>query len=189
MAALDGFDRLKRALVAIIDHRMNRVDYLALYPARVASQNSDGTLELVPDGTRFKGMSRVPLRLGLPGVTVEVEKDSRVLVGFEAGDKARPYASVWDTSTVTSITLKAETKVVVDAPSVEIGGEGGRPISGVGDFARLGGALPIVGEAMFSLPGETGPVTKNQPVPVFLTFRKPVMLPIVSGSKRGKVKS
>jgi hypothetical protein len=188
MATLDSFDRLKRALVAIIDHRMHRVDYLALYPARVASQNSDGTLELVPDGTRFKGISRVPLRLGLPGVTVEVEKDSRVLVGFEAGDKARPYASVWDTSTVKSITIKAETKVVVDAPSVELGGEGGRPLAAVGDFARM--STTLIANVMF-LPPEPAPsvpVTTGKPLPAMLIFKTPPMLPIVSGSKRGKVK-
>ena len=39
--------------------RHTRIDYLALYPSRVVSQNSDGTLELQPDSPLFASISGV----------------------------------------------------------------------------------------------------------------------------------
>ncbi|HEU4406753.1 MAG TPA: hypothetical protein VFS43_15915 [Polyangiaceae bacterium] len=182
MAALDGFDRLKGALVRIIDARLRArgVDYLALYPARVAAQNDDGTLELVPDDSRFKGLSRVPIRPGLPAVTLEVERDSRVLFGFEGGDRSRPYASVWDASVVTSMTIRAETKVVVIAPSVELGGEGGSPVARVGDTVAcvLPSKMPVAG--LIGVPPATQPFTG------FIDVSDPVLGVIEGGALHTK---
>ena len=76
----------------------DRLDYLALYPARVVVQNDDGTLDLQPDDARLPAMQRVPIRYGVPGVTATAAPGSNVLVGFEAGDPARPVAMLWEVS-------------------------------------------------------------------------------------------
>ncbi|HEU4403797.1 MAG TPA: hypothetical protein VFS43_00675 [Polyangiaceae bacterium] len=183
MAALDGFDRLKRALVSIIDARLRArgVDYLALYPARVAAQNVDGSLELVPDDPRFKGLSRVAIRPGLPAVTLEIEKDSRVLFGFEGGDRSRPYASIWDASVVKSMTIRAATKVVVIAPSVELGDEGGSPVARVGDTVAcvLPPQMPVSGVM-------TVPPAPPAAFSGMLTVVDPVLGVIEGGASRAK---
>lgn len=104
-------DRLKASLDAVVQLMQRRVDYFALYPAKVLANNSDGTLELQPDDVRLPGLSRVPMRLGLPGVTVKVAPGSRVLLGFEAGSPSRPVATIWESSGLLEVTISAAAKV------------------------------------------------------------------------------
>lgn len=90
----------------IIRHTMRGTDFHALYPAKVVSQNSDdGTLELAADSDHIKLPSRVPLRLGLPGVAVKVQAGARVLVGFENGDEHAPVALLWEAAGLLELDL------------------------------------------------------------------------------------
>jgi hypothetical protein len=74
-----------------------RLDYLALYPARVVSQSIiDGSLDVQPDDTRLPPMQNVPIRYGVPGVRAEVSAGAQVLIGFEQGNPSRPVATLWD---------------------------------------------------------------------------------------------
>lgn len=117
-------DRVKESLRVLVG-ALQPIDYLALYPAKVVSQNADKTLELIPDDTRFKGIKSVPIRLGLPGCSVDVAGGSRVLLGFEAGDPSRPVATLWQQSVVTELrignsptsylALATQTKAALDA--------------------------------------------------------------------------
>jgi hypothetical protein len=71
----------------------------------VLGPSEDGTLELRPDNPRVPGLSKVPLRLGVPGVRVIVLPGARVLVGFEGGDPSRPVASLWERQSCVEIAL------------------------------------------------------------------------------------
>jgi hypothetical protein len=107
-----GFARAVRAL--------QPVDYFALYPARVAKQNATKTLELVPDDSRLPQLSNVPIRLGIPGTTVEVAADARVLVGFENGNPNQPVATLWEASGLVKLVFGAlENDAVAMAAKVE----------------------------------------------------------------------
>lgn len=98
-------DRLRAGLHALVQDALPRVDYLALYPAEVSSQASDGTLELVPDDERIPALSKVPLRHPFPGVTAKVSAGARVLLGFEEGDPDKPVALAWEMGSLTSLHL------------------------------------------------------------------------------------
>lgn len=93
-------DRLRAALDALIRWTTREQPYLRLYPATVRAQAADGTLDLDPDDAAIRGtgLSGVPIRHGIPGVTVEISPGQRVMLGFEAGDPRRPYAALWRTS-------------------------------------------------------------------------------------------
>lgn len=121
------FDRVKEGLLKLIDGQTRRIDYLALYPCKVATQNADGTLELQPDSAAMPQLSKVPIRLGVPGVKVKVTAGCRVLLGFEGGDPRRPAAFLWEFngSTLTElaignnptsyVALATQTKAALDA--------------------------------------------------------------------------
>lgn len=95
------------------------VDRFALYPTRVASQSADGALDLVPDDPRLAPCQAVPIRLGIPGVTVEVAAGARVLLGFEGGDPAAPVATLWEPGTVTVIRInRGDTPVAREGDDV-----------------------------------------------------------------------
>lgn len=71
---------------------------LGRYGARVLGQNGDGTLEVQCDDARLGGLSRVPMRLGLPGASADVQTGARVRVAFEGADPSLAYAELWDAS-------------------------------------------------------------------------------------------
>jgi hypothetical protein len=81
--------------------------YLTLYSATVIRQAADGTLDLMPEDLRLQssGLQGVPIRHGLPGVTVEVPAGETVLLGFDSGDPAKPYASLWHEGQVSKVRI------------------------------------------------------------------------------------
>lgn len=96
-----------------------RVDYLAAYPCVAVTQNSDGTLELQPDDKRLPPVT-APIRIGVPGVTVTVANNARVLLQWTGGDPTKPVATLWESASVTAITVTATT-VNVNGGTVNIG--------------------------------------------------------------------
>lgn len=131
----------KSWFAALVRAVTSQTDYHALYPARVVTQESDGTLGLVPEDGRIPAMTKVPLRTGIPGVLVKVKSGGRVLLGFENGDRRFPVATLWDASTLLELRITATTKVTIDCPNVGLGDESGAPL------ARLGDAVDIVFDA------------------------------------------
>lgn len=103
-----------------------RLNFAQWYPAVVIKQEADGTVELYPDDLRIRGngISRVPLRHGLPGCKVRVVVGQRVILFFENADPQKPVCGLWpDGSSVESVELTAGTKVVLSS-NVLLGGPG-----------------------------------------------------------------
>lgn len=128
----DGGDVLRAALAKVIRQETRTIDYLAMYRAQVVGQNKDGSLELKLDSPKFPGMSRIPIRYGIPGVRVEVASGARVCVEFEGGEPMRPCATVWEPDSLKSITITASEQVTIKAPKVVT--QDGRPLARVGDL-------------------------------------------------------
>lgn len=109
-------------ITALIDHLVGpRLDPLALYPARVVSMGDDGTVDVKPDDARWgAGLAMVPIRHGLPGVSVRVRPGARVLLGFEAGDVRHPYCALWEPGSLDTLTVEASVSLTLKAPSVVV---------------------------------------------------------------------
>lgn len=110
-----------------------RVDYLGAYPCVAVTQNGDGTLELQPDDARLPPLSSVPIRYGVPGVSATVANGGRVMVEFAGADPAKPFASVWESASITALTL---------------GGPGG--MQGIGLGVNLRAELDALWTAMYA---------------------------------------
>ena len=158
-------DKLKQGLAAFIQAVTGvnlvagHVDFLALYPCAVATQNADGTLELKPDDQRLgPGFSSVPLRLGLPGTTVKLSTPTRCLVGWYGGDPSKPFAALFEGSTVTEIDFSATTiKLNGGSNGVARNGDAVDATAGLGS---MGTWMGQVGAAINLLaPGSITPVT------------------------------
>ena len=107
--------RVRHALERIIRWVTRDTLFLGLYMAEVVRQAADGTLDLMPDDDRLRsqGLQSVPIRHGLPGVTVEVPNGERVLLGFDAGDPSKPYAALWHEGQVTRVNIGGEVAVAL----------------------------------------------------------------------------
>lgn len=107
-------DRSQEALTQFVLGSIPQLDFLALYTATVKAQNADLTLELVPDDSRIPSLSKVSIRHGIPGMTVKVSPNARVLLGFDGGNPSKPYAALWESGSVTEL--------VLDGTTIKIGG-------------------------------------------------------------------
>jgi hypothetical protein len=120
-------DRMRRTFTGIVESLFgHRMDFGAWYPAQVVAQVDDDTVDLYPDDElmRGTGISRVPLRHGLPGCTVKVKPGSRCILFYEDCDPSKPAAGLWaDGSSVLSIAIDADTKLTLKAPTVQIDGD------------------------------------------------------------------
>jgi hypothetical protein len=101
-------DRPKRWLTRFIESLLRRVDRTALYPARVVSQAADGTLEVQIDDQRWPTLTKVQIRTFVPGATVKVANGARVLIGWDTGDARKPYAALWESGTLTDLTIAVQ---------------------------------------------------------------------------------
>lgn len=79
-------------------------DYFGSYDVRVAKQNDNGTLELIPDSSRIPGLSNVPIR-GLPGCKVKVSPGARATLRFLDGSPAKPYVADFEPSSLVELQL------------------------------------------------------------------------------------
>lgn len=89
--------------------------YLGQFTCQVISQAGDGTLDLLPDDLRLRaqGLQSVPIRHGLPGVTVKVTPGARVLLGFDGGDPRQPYAALWHEGSVLEVAIGGTLPVAI----------------------------------------------------------------------------
>ena len=136
-------ERLKRRLQQLVWD--GRLDTLALYPCQILRDHGDMRLDLQPDKPDLPLLTRVPLRTMLPGVEVRVQVGTRVLLGFENGDPARPVALLFDAGSLRELVIHATVKVDVVAPEVNVNGDvvnlagGGPAVARVGDQIRITG--------------------------------------------------
>lgn len=181
-------DRILDAIRRIVRPLLARVDYLALYPAKIVQQTGDGTLEVTPDDARMPGMTRVPLRTFIPGVEVRVKQGARVLVGFEGGDPTRPYAQLFESGALDSLKITAEGNVDLRAKTVTLA-DGGLPAARQGDMVAVGGPTPPGAMCMFTptapvpvmggIPGAM--IAAQVPIPGTITFTPALYGIITSG--------
>ncbi len=108
----DLLDRLKGSLVSIIRGVMREVAYHKPYPARVIQQDADGTLHLRPDSAVLPGLTGVPIRYGVPGVTARVPPGTRCIVAFENGDPQTPVVMGFEPGAVLELSLDGGTRAV-----------------------------------------------------------------------------
>ena len=159
---MSDYDEIRRSYRAIVRGAIPNIDYFAYYRAQVAAQASDGsTVDVIPDDTRLPHCSGIALRLGLPGVTVTVEPGCYVMLGWDGGNPARPYATLWDLGgTMIKLNIEATTSVnvTVGACTFDMNGMSGIMTLNGGKFpiarANCGdtaGASPIVGGNPFIL--------------------------------------
>ena len=129
---------LLAALERLLGRLTRRVDYTALWPARVVAQRGDGSLDLVPDSPRVAPCQGVPYRT-LRGLSVDVAAGARVLLGYEGGDPSQPYALAWEIGDATSVRVNGgSTRAAREGDSVSVT----LPIGALIPPASPGGPLP-----------------------------------------------
>jgi hypothetical protein len=132
------------------------IDRLAHYRARVDACASDGsTLDVTPEDKRISPEKNVPLRLGIPSMTVVVQPGAIVWISWDAGDPKKPHClPCWETAMVTKVIITDMTGGSVEISNGIIKLNGGtKPVARIGDKTAghlhvesgNAGPYPIVG--------------------------------------------
>jgi hypothetical protein len=142
------------SIAKIVHNTVAHIDYFTLYDAKVVSQSADlTTVDVQPGDTRLPGMSKVPLRPGLAGMSVQVTPGGFIRIGWDRGNPSMPYAALWQGG-------ETPIKVILKGVTVYIGDESGaNPLPTKADFdahTHLAGTLANGG----------GPVTGVTGAPV-----------------------
>jgi hypothetical protein len=102
-----GIDRLKGSFAALAGADP-RAFYRGVFAATLEAQAPFPSLrvDIVPDDPRWPPLSNIPLKTGVPGVSVVLKlRDAagqriggkiKVLVGWEDADPSKPFAHLWD---------------------------------------------------------------------------------------------
>ena len=151
-----GAGRLRAALAAIVRAETRRVDYHALYPSTVLSQDgAGGALELRPDSDLLPPPQAVPLRT-LPGVQLTIPAGTRVLLGYEGGDPRRPFAALAELANVTRLAVNgASTKAAREGDDVSAGGSAAPPTGMLGWMTQVTAALATLAPSVVTVPVPT----------------------------------
>ena len=150
-------DRWFAAFGALVERVLNdkqRIDYKALYPARVVQWSESGINpsglvdvvfindDLAQSATKLRSKTGVPVLPTTPGLSYKPTAGTQVLIGWQGGDECYPYALAWlglgGSSEVTqtasdAVTVTASTPVTghvdVVASTVNLGdATGGQPV-------------------------------------------------------------
>jgi hypothetical protein len=154
----------------VVRHAIAPLDFYATYHGRVVSQAADGTLEVEPDDGRLPGMTGLPIRHGIPGVSVKVAPETKVDITFENGDRRRPIVSGFEKDSLLEIVVTATTKVTVNCPTISLG-EDGLPAARQGDTVESGGPGTIVTlMPILPIPAPPGAIAPMTPMQCYISF-------------------
>lgn len=147
-------DRQSRAIRAIVDHSTARLDFSSPMHVRVVAQNANLTLEIKPDDPRYPGISKVPIRAGLPGVWVRVAAGARAVLEFEDGDPGRPVVTAFEPDGMTTLSFGSSVPSDSAALALKVATELGRLKSAIGSWTPVpndgGAALKVILTALFT---------------------------------------
>jgi hypothetical protein len=101
----DGGRSLEKQFEGAIKRITGDSQYKAPLAAQVVRQNADGSVELKVFSDKIPHMSKVPLRLGLPGCNVTVQGGIRGVVEFEDGDPRKPVFTSWESGQADKVDL------------------------------------------------------------------------------------
>lgn len=151
-----GAGRLRAALAALVRAETRRVDYHALYPASVVSQDgAGGPLDLRPDTEALPPPQAVPLRV-VNGVKLTIPAGTRVLLGYEGGDPSKPYATLGPFAEVSRFAVNgASTKAAREGDDVASGGTVAPPTGMLGWMTQVTAALSVLAPGTVTTPVPT----------------------------------
>lgn len=169
-------DRWFAAFGALVERVLNdtqRIDYKALYPARVVQWsesgiNPSGLVDVVfinddlgQSATKLRSKAGIPVLPTTPGLSYKPTAGTQVLVGWQGGDERYPYALAWlglgGSSEVTqsasdAVTVTASTPVTghvdVVASTVNLGDAfGGQTLAKQTMVTATGVLIGLIGTA------------------------------------------
>lgn len=113
---------MEELLGTFVQRETEHLEYHGVYLAKAVGQNGDGTIELQPYDARWKGMSKVRVRRGIPGLSdFQITPGIDVTVAFENGQPSAPI--------VVGFSGDSALKIIITCPDIRLGSDAARPLA------------------------------------------------------------
>jgi len=122
----DG-DRIRGTIRKLVESSLPAEALRAVYSGRLVAQ-SGSMVDFVPDSPNVPGMQRIPLLLGIPGLSIQAAPGARLHMGFFGADGSKPFATSFESGSLLSYSLEAATYSLT-CPSVQIGAASATPVA------------------------------------------------------------
>lgn len=134
---MPNFDRIKAGLGNFVRGVFPRIDYLARFPGTVVAQGGANSFDFEPDSRVIPGVSGVPVRFGLPGVSVQLALGNkpRAMLGFAGGNPSAPFLDLWEQPGLSSLTVDPAADVNLGPAAAAVGRVGDS--TGTGTLSML----------------------------------------------------
>lgn len=132
-----SYDRLKGPLRSIARRADPLALYRCMYSAVLKAQSANLLkVDVQPDDPLLPPMSNIPLRHGIPGLTVRLAAGAGLLVGWDNGNPTAPFAALWSNPSTTNAADAGGTmgkggavlEVNLSAVTVRLGGDATAPL-------------------------------------------------------------
>lgn len=155
----DG-DRIRGTLRKIVESSLPSYALRAFYAGRMVSQ-SGSNVDFIPDADDVPGMQRVPLMLGVPGLSIQAAPGARMGMGYYGGDPTKPYAGMFESGSLLSYTLTC--------PNITLGTSAALPIAlappTIGGFAAIATYIAALTSALAANPSSYTPFAAAMAAP------------------------
>ncbi len=123
MTALEQ-DRFKLALERFVRAASPNFDFYSWHAGRIVAPGSvAGTFDFQPDSSRLPGLQDVPLKTGIPGITLKLNPgvSPRCFLFFEEGRPDKPELALFDKAGLLGVQIAADVSINLNAPAVALG--------------------------------------------------------------------
>lgn len=157
-----NLDRTSQGAAAFVLAQLPRRLYQAQWPGVVVAQGGPDSFDFQPDDPRLPGVSGVPMRLPVPGVTITVDPSQRprAMLAFAQGDPSKPELRLWERAGLQHLALAAAASISIDAPALNLG-DATAAVGRVGDAV----GVPLTATALIAWLGAVGTATGAGPFP------------------------
>lgn len=94
-------------LQKIIQSVTSGIDYYTTYSAKVISQNGNN-VDVQPQDTRIAGLQNIPIKIGVAGMSVSLVPGAIVQLGWDGGNKDKPYVTSFQSESITNLTITTQ---------------------------------------------------------------------------------
>ena len=138
------YDKIKSYLYDSAKSAVANIDYFGQYTCKVISQSSDYLkVDIQPQDNRVPGINSVPIFIGVPGITAQIQPGAICILSFQGGNPSLPFVYGFSNEDVLSLTITAST-------TVNIGGSGGDNVATKQDITAL---ITAIGSSLTSVSG------------------------------------
>lgn len=158
--SFEGEDRTRGTIRRLVEASLPNDEYTTTQAGKVALQ-AGAKCDFIPENDTIPQMQRVPMFLGVPGLTIQLVPGARAQMGFHGRDPSKPYVLGFESGSLLSYSLTC--------PNITLGTSAALPIAlappTIGGFAAIATYIAALTSALAANPSSYTPFAAAMAAP------------------------